>query len=224
MTLDAANFKFYASVSTLGGGINLSSPQTTGVVGNEFSTITNAERATGTIKYRKQFIKNENAEDWTSVKVFFKYKTTNAPNTEVLFAISGSKSMLTTASTLSGSATVTATGYFFTSVDLRGEVATGEMAYNAEDSLSKAVFIEEITSTYIRTRTPYTGATGESKQLMVAPATMANFIGPISKDDSTSPLIDLLAGGTVAIWKSYLVWNGCPAYSNDAFTLQFEGA
>lgn len=223
MTLRAENFAFYRSVATDGGDIDISSPETTSVVGNEIATITNAERTAGVIKYTKQFLKSTNDVDWEPVVVYLSSKTACAPNTEISFALTGTKSRISTASALSGSATVTATGYIYPSVDLREEVATGEKIFNSDDGVAYAVFIDEITSTYIKTRTAYAGTSGTGKTLMVAPGTMAEFRAPESSADITAPTTIVLAGKTRGIWKRYQVWDGCPAYSNDSFTVTFEG-
>lgn len=219
MTFTADNLLFYSAVATDGGAANLSAQETSDVLGNEIATITNAERISGTIKYKKQFLHNANDEDWAAVVVYLSSKTAYSPNTDISFALTGTKSRLTTASALSGTATVTATGYIFPDTDLREEVATGEMIFNAEDTAATAVYIDQITASFIKTRVAYAGATGSGKTLMVAPATMASFISPETASDVTAPTAAVLAGKSLGIWKRYQVWDGCPAYANDTFAI-----
>lgn len=223
MGIDTGNLVFYAAESADGGAIDLSSPQTSAVLGEEFSKVSIAERSTGTVRYAKQFILNSNGEDWTNVKVYLSSLTSLSPNTGAAFALTGSKSRLETASLLSGTATLTATGWVETSVDLREEVATGEQIFNGSDLLSNAVRIADMSSTWIRLDGPYTGTVGDAVELMVAPALTAQFISPTSADASSSPTTHICAGRTRGIWKQYQVWETCPAFSNDTFAVTFEG-
>lgn len=223
MTLDPDYIGFYGSIDTDGGAIDPSKPQSSGVVGEEFSRISIAERQTGTIRYAKQFVKNDNDEDWEDVKPYIQYQTSLAPNTGAAFALTGSKSRLSTASALSGTATLTATGWIETSVDLREEVATGEMLFNATDSVAKAVRISDMSDRWIQLEGAYTGTTGSAVQLMVAPAITSQFISPTSVDSPSAPITIILARKTRGIWKQYTVWDNCPPFSNDWFTVIFEG-
>lgn len=223
MAVDVANLKFYAAASPLGGDIDLSAEQTSAVIGNEIARITATERTQGTEKYVKQFLRNENAEDWEDVRVYLSSRTQLTPNTTISIAITGTKSMLQTASALSGSATVTATGWFATSSDLRQEIKPGERVYNStNDTLAQAQRVYEVGQTYIKLESGYSGTAGAGKTLAVAPATMALFISPTSVEDITSPIIDIPSMGVCGVWKRYIVLGGCPQFSNDWFTTTFE--
>ncbi len=222
MSVDVSNLKFYASVSTLGGGPDLSRQQTSGQIGNEISKITVAERATGTTRYVKQFLRNENTDEWANIKVYLSSRTQYSPNTDISFALTGTKSMLETASVLSGSATFTATGWITTSMDLTQEVNVGEMVYNSSsDEISKARRISSMGASYIQLDAAYIGTLG-SGSISVAPATTALFISPMYNDDPASPTVTIPASGTCGVWKRYIVWDGCPQFTNDWFTLTFE--
>lgn len=221
--LDMDNIKFYAAVSADGGDIDLSNEQTSGVVGNEISTISARDLSTGTVRYSKQFVRNENAVDWNGVRAYISPFTARFPNTSISISLAGTKSKLRESVELSGSATVTATGYFQTSADLSQEVRPGERVYNSDDDLaSVAGVITSVAPSYIQIAPPYLGTTGSGKQLSVAPATMNVFV------DVTDPLsevalhIDVASSSYTGVWKKYTVGEGCPAFSNDWFSLVFE--
>lgn len=223
MTIDVNSLKFYAAVATAGGSIDLSNEETSGVVGNEISKITSSERSTGTTRYVKQFLRNENGDVWAGVRVYLSARTQLSPKTDIAFALTGTKSMLESASTLSGTGTVTATGWISTTADLRQELFPGEMIYNStNDTLQQAQRVESVGSSYIKLEAGYYGTLGSGVGLSVAPATMALFISPVSIDDPVSPLVDIQSMGICGVWKRYLVWDGCPQFTNDWFTLTFE--
>lgn len=220
--IDPTLLKFYAAVATLGGGPDFSAEQTSGQIGNEISKITVDERTVGSIRYAKQFLRNENADAWANVNVYLTSRTQISPNTDISFALTGTKSMLETASVLSGTAVFTATGWITTSTDLTQEVNVGEMVFNSTaDDISKSKRISAIGASYIQLEGGYTG-TATTGTISVAPATSALFISPTYSDDPTSPTIDVPAMGVCGVWKRYQVWDGCPQFTNDWFTLTFE--
>lgn len=222
-TIDPALIKFYAAVASDGGGINLSALQTSSVVGNEISEITTAERTAGAYRYVKQFVLNENAGSFGPFKVYLSSQTQYSPNTNIAFAISGSKSRIQTASALSGTAVFTATGYITTSNDLRQEVASGEKIYNStNDSALFGVEVLEVASNYIQLSAGYAGTYGSGKAVSVCPATTLTFISPMSASDVVCPVITLEQAEALAIWKRYEVVGGCPQFENDWFTFNFE--
>lgn len=223
MEIDTSLLKFYAPASTLGGEINLASLQTSSLVGNEISSISTLERSTGTMRYVKQFLRNESPDAFGLCKVYLSARTQYSPNTGIAFALSGSKSRLTTASALSGTAVITATGYITTSSDLRLEVACGERVFNSTDDLvTYSVEVSEVASTYIQLNAAYIGTIGAGKTISVAPATMSTFISPVSADDPVSPSVSIATLDSIGVWKRYEVFAGCPAFENDWFTLTFE--
>lgn len=222
-SIDPALIKFYAAVATDGGDINPSALQTSSVVGNEISEITTAERSTGTVRYVKQYIVNENSSSFGPFKVYLDSQSQYTPNTGVGFAITGSKSRSQTASTLTGTAVFTATGYLTTSSDLREEVAIGEKVYNStDDSAVFGVEILEVASTYIQLSAGYAGTYGSGKGISVCPASSLTYISPVSSSDPLCPILTLGQNEKVGIWKCYEVFMGCPQFENDWFTLIFE--
>lgn len=220
---DPSLFEFYRSVATDGGGIG-TELMVSSLMDNEFQKISTSDRANGIILYSKQFIKNTNPADWENVLVFFKSLTTKQPYTTITMCLSGSKSKLYDSVELSGTATVTASGYFETSVDLRPEIGVGEWVYNStDDPVSFAIRVSEVTPTYIQLHLPYAGTMGTAKKLSVAPATYSSYAYPTAKDHPLiSPPVTIPTGGAIAVWKRYEVVAGCPQYANDWFTIKLE--
>jgi hypothetical protein len=221
-SIDPALIKFYAAVATDGGGIDFSSQQTSSVVGNEIARITASERRDGIIKYVKQYVVNENAETWGPVAVYLSSLPIMAPNVEVAIALTGSKSRLSTASTLTGTATFAFGTTIFTSDDLTSEVRAGESVFNSDDDdASKSAVISSVTATTIVLETAYLGTAGSGKGIAVCPATYLQFRSPVQYDyDMESPTLAPLS--PVGIWKQYRVLPACPPYSLDGFTLKIE--
>lgn len=222
-SVDPANIRFYASMYPSGGDIDPSKPQISAIIGNEISRISRAERKNGTIRYAKQFVRNENDMEWGPLNVYFSNLTQYSPNTSVSFALTGTKSTIDVCVELSGVATVTASGHFSTSVDLRNEVKAGEQIFNSsDDTISKATKIKEVASTYIQLERAYIGTLGANKTLSVCPATMSQFVAPTSHTDELSPEITIGIMEYVGMWKRYEVFEECPPFSNDWFTIVYE--
>lgn len=215
------NIKFYHSLSSYGGDIDPLHLQVSSVIGNEIARITSNERQTGTVKYTKQYIRNENDMTWGPVCIYLSSRTQSS-NTQISFSMAGSKSMLTTSATLSGVAIVTATGFLTTTADLRGEVAAGECVYNNEDGVAKAIAVREVASTYIQLDAAYIGTLGSGKLLSVAPATMSRYIAPITSTDPLTPLATIGSMEYIGMWKRYEVYPLCPPFSNDWFVVKYE--
>jgi len=76
MTILPSHIKYYKATRNTdlnsNGGVISDTEITSGVLNNVFPNVTNTERTTGKIRYRKFFIKNENASDLTllDAKVF----------------------------------------------------------------------------------------------------------------------------------------------------------
>ncbi|HQN90915.1 MAG TPA: hypothetical protein PK336_01425 [Methanoculleus sp.] len=221
--IDPALFEFYRAVATDGGGIG-TSLMVSSTLNNEFDRISSNELLNGTTRYSKQFIKNLNASDWNGVVIYFEALTTRNPYTEISMCPSGSKSKLYDSVTLSGHATVTASGYFETSSDLRLELGAGEMVFNyTDDTVAFAGQVSEVTETHVILKYPYGGTLGAGKVLAVAPATMSMYVYPKSQTGIVVyPPVTIPAGAAIAVWKKYRVIPGCPQYANDWFTLKIE--
>lgn len=221
-SIDPTLIKFYAAVATDGGDIDLSSQQTSSITGNEISRITASERRDGTTKYAKQYVMNENAETWGPVGVYLSALPLMTPNVEVAIALTGTKSRLSTASTLTGTATFAFGTTIFTSDDLTSEVRAGESVFNSDDDdASKSAVISSVTATTIVLETAYLGTAGSGKGIAVCPATYLQFRSPVQYDyDMESPTLAPLS--PVGIWKQYRVYSACPPYSIDGFTLKIE--
>lgn len=72
MAIDPALIKWYRCATwtegdTHGGDIDLTSEIISGADQNIFDDVSNAERETGDVEYRKIFIRNENADTWNGV-------------------------------------------------------------------------------------------------------------------------------------------------------------
>ena len=87
--LDPNNIKWYrcstwAEGPTHGGDIDLNAEITTATDQNIFDDVTDNERESGDIEYRKIYIRNENAETYSNVKLWIK---TNTPASNDSIAI-----------------------------------------------------------------------------------------------------------------------------------------
>lgn len=220
--IEVASLHFYRAASTLGGGIG-TELMVSSVMGNEFDRVTASELAAGITKYSKQFLKNDNTSDWSGIVVYF--STLDITNKVLVgMCLAGNKSRLDASVPLSGTATVTASGYITTSTDLRLEVGPGEVIFNStDDTLADAVTIAVVAATYLTLRSPYLATWGSGKTLSVGPASQSYYVYPRSLTDSVCPPpISIPAGGAMGVWKRLIVSPGCAAFSNETFTLKFE--
>lgn len=223
MSVELDKLIFYSSESSDGGGPDFTSPQSSGSSPKEFKTITRDDMVLGATIYVKQYLRNENTYPWLNVAVYISQSPSRAPNTHVSFCISGSKSKTSGPATLSGTATVTATGYIETSLDLRAEIRPGDKIFNSTDDTSAfSARVVSVSSNAIVVDPPYAGTIGTGKEISVVASPDLEFIYPASINSPSTPIIDLEAGEYCGIWKRYTVFEGCPPFSADTFSITFE--
>lgn len=201
---------------------------------NIFDDVSDAERVAGDIEYRKIYIRNGKAATaWDDVRCWLSLNSTAA--NDDIFICAGGKSSFQgqivvlkpgTATFTHGSGDVTGVGTKFLT-----DLAVGEVIYNAtDDTVADAAPIVIITSnTELTMAVGYTGTTGATKFVGIAPITNSNvmWVQPDSKAHSdTLALGTLYSGSTTdykAIWIKREVTAGIPnGYKNDIFTLTFE--
>lgn len=231
MAIDTANLKWYqcatwAEGDSHGGSIDTGSEITTDTDQNIFDDVSDAERVAGDTEYRKIFFRNENADDYNSVKAWIETQTP-ATNSAVSVVLAGTKSTTSTpaqctgtATFTNGSPTVTTTG------SLAGELRPGEMIYNAtDDAEGDAVAIASISGTTITLASNYGGTSGSGKDIYVAGADQFTFVAPDSKAHA-----DVLVGPTLAqneyvgIWIKRVISAAGSGYTDDYFEIKAENS
>lgn len=232
MAISAADLKKYHSLTNSstagnGGAINLNSAITSGVKENIFPKITDAERIAGVTKYRKVYLRNENADAYTSVKCWIQAGT---PSTDSAITISGAGSF----SQQGNDVEITGITFSFTnnSADVTAQsdchlaVSVGERIFNSSDDTNtsarviSAIAADGLTITLA---SAYPGTSHVSAAATVCAATGNTFVSP-----NTISHADVLDLGTltqdqsVGVWIKYVVDATSAGYVSDTFTLRFS--
>jgi len=230
MAITEANLKKYKSATDSdaaanGGAVNTGSAITSGGSQNIFPNISNAERITGVTKYRKIFLRNENADAYNNVLAWI---DTNTPDTETAITISGAGSLSqqgndvaipTLTFTFAASTTVVA------SADCHLVVAEGERIFNStNDTNAAARVIASISSDglTITLASAYAGTTGAGKAATVCAATGNTFVAPTSSGHAdVLNLGNLVQNASIGVWVKYVVSASASGYTDDTFTIGF---
>jgi hypothetical protein len=199
---------------------------------NIFDDVTNSERVAGDIEYRKIYIRNGNATEWSDVICWIP-NNTQALNDEIYICAGGKSSYQGSSTTIpgvgifhNGSTTVTGTGTYFLK-----DLAVGEAVYNVtNDSALQALTIDSIASnTSLELIFGYGGTGGSSKNIAVAPITniFVNFVQPDTSAHAQRLILgDLGPAATTnykAVWIRRNVWTGfANGYTNNYFSLMFQ--
>jgi len=132
MAILAANIKFYQCTTwdegdTHGGDIDTDNEITTGVDGNIFDDVSDAERIAGDTEYRKIYVRNENADTWSAVKAWIS-SFTPATNDEISIKLGTNAGVQ--------SVEGVAAGYVSPDSKAHGDVlSVGDLAENAYQSI-----------------------------------------------------------------------------------------
>ena len=207
MTLDTDLLKFYgpsnwdSSLSNYGGDISLASLMTSSVSQNEFPNVTNAQRETGLIDYRKQFIRNENADSWVQVCVFLYPNTTSLDDT-IDICQAGSYSQLN-ATVVLGSATFTTATIMQFQFPVIRAVRPGEKIYNitTDPTGANARVISSVSvASTVTILTAFGGATTGTNQIVIRPAIEFTYSAPATTTTALS--VGSITGNTyTGLWK-----------------------
>lgn len=230
MAILEASLKKYHSATNSdasgnGGAVDTGAEITSGASQNIFPNITNAERVTGVTKYRKVFLRNENADAYNNVKAWIQ---ANTPSTDTALTISGAGSFSQQGNN------VAITGITFTfaastsviaSADCHLALAKGERIFNSTDDTSAAAkVIASISSDglTITLASAYAGTTGAGKAATVCAATGNTFVAPDSEVHAdVLTLGNLTQNQSIGVWEKYVVDVDSDGYTDDTSTVRF---
>lgn len=229
MSIDVSKIKFYAPINSTdpasagyGGDVNTTATQTSGTLNNEFDDVTNDERISGLVDYRKQFIRNENADSWEEVKVWVA-SNTPAPDDTIDICQAGTLSLLGATALLgSGTYVESATIVTFAS-DILFAVRPGEWVYSVtyDGTILQSRQVATVSQYKVTLASAFGSSTAGTDVIAVCPATMFTFSAPASKADGL--VIGTIPATTaVGIWKRRTVTAGAAGYANDTFTVRWE--
>lgn len=215
-----------------GGNIGTTSI-TTATDQNVFDDVTNSERVAGDTEYRKIYIRNGNATEWSDVITWISANTP-AANDTIHICCGGKSSYQGSSVTIkpgvcifaNGSTAVTGTGTYFLK-----DLAVGEAVYNVtNDAATYAKKISAIASnTALTLSAAYAGTGGSSKDIAVAPITntAVGWVQPDTYDHADRLVLgDLGPDATTnykAVWIKRVVTAAVAnGYTNNYFTLTFQ--
>ncbi|MCK4822572.1 hypothetical protein KA005_42805, partial [bacterium] len=205
------------------GAVEISS----GALNNIFDDISDAERVSGDVDYRKIYVKNTNIDTWAAVKAWIS-KFTESEDDEITILRGGIKSTESTPTVLTGTATVgdfrsvTGIGTSFLT-----QLAQGEKIYNSsDDAEGDAIEIGSIEDdTHLTLLSNYGGTAGSGKTLSVAGIDECNFVSPNSKGHSNVLSCESLSqDGYAGIWIKRVVTANAEGKNDNEFKLKFESS
>jgi hypothetical protein len=233
--ISAALLKWYRSAvwaqgNAHGGAVDTAAAITTNTMNNVFPNVTNAQRVTGLVDYRKVFFRNENADTYTNVKGWIQANTP-ATNDAVWILLGGSKSTTSTPVQLTqtkvvftnASSAVTGVGTSFLT-----ELAPGEKIYNGTDDTEAAgvaiLSIESDTALTLAAGYGGTSSGANATQGYVAGIDQCTFVQPDSAAHGSALVLGSLAqNASKAIWVKRVVdAGGLDGYDSNSFTLRVE--
>lgn len=204
-----------------GGDIDLTAEMTSDVINNEFDDVSSAERVSGLIDYRKQFLRNENADTWENIKV---YISPNTPATMDIIEIcqAGTLSVLG-ATVLLGTATYESATVLVFESDVTYAVSPGEWVYSVmnDSAISAAATVASVSGFNVTLSASFGSSTTGEDVIGVCPATMFSYSAPSSIGDG------LLVGSVASnqcrgVWKRRTVDADATGQSNNSFTTVWE--
>lgn len=231
--ITAGNLKWfkcttYTEGDEHGGDIDLSAPITSGTKNNIFDDVTDEERISGAVEYRKIFFRNGNTAIYTDAKIWIR-ENTPATNDTIALLLTGGASKVgvsvqlpqTSMAFTSGSKAVTGVGTSFLS-----SLQPGDRIYNGtSDPVAKAVLIASIQSdTSLTLSSNYAGTTGGACQGYVAPLSGGAYISAPLKTTGLSPG-DIPGEGYVGVCiRRSVTANGTDGYDGNSFILKVENS
>ncbi len=230
MAILEASLKKYHSATNSdaaanGGAVDTGAEITSGASQNIFPNITDAERITGVTKYRKVFLRNENADAYNNVKAWIQ---ANTPSGDTAITISGAGSFSQQGNNVAVTGitfTFAASASVVASADCHLALAEGERIFNSTDDTSAAAkAIASISSDglTITLATAYAGTAGAGKAATVCAATGNTFVAPTSEAHAdVLDLGNLTQNQSIGVWQKYVVDADSDGYADDTWTVRF---
>lgn len=229
MTIDNSKLIFYAPVnatdpasSGYGGDINTTATQTTAVKNNEFTNVTNSQRLSGLVDYRKQFLRNENDEAIEGMLVWI---SSNTPSTDDTIDICQAGTLSVLGATASvGVATYYESATILTFQDLdTSAVRPGEWVYSVtfDASMASAREVTAVATNKITIASAFGSATTGDDVIAVCPATMFTYSAPATKGEAFE-VGTIPATTAMGVWKRRTVNAGSLGYTNNTVTVKWE--
>lgn len=232
MAIDIDLLKFYAPIETNPATVNYGQgpstvEMTSGVLGNEFDNVTNTERESGFVDYRKQFLKNGNADTWEGVTVWI---ASNTPCEDDVIEICGAGrgSMLGQEGYICTATHLTDTCIKLPATVMFNPVAPGEHIFDTDHDTDMAshrkvisVSTDESGNYLVEIESAFGTPTGAEFSLSVTAATMFTYIEAATK--GAGVLVGDIPGGEhMGVWKRRTVTASALGYSNNAVTVRWE--
>jgi hypothetical protein len=228
MTINFDLLKFYPPInatdpasSGYGGDADTTATMTTGVANNEFDDISNSERISGKIDYRKQFIRNENADEWEQVVLYVAQNTPSEDDT-IDICQAGTLSCLGT-SVLIGTADFESDTIITFATPATFAVRPGEKVfdYTSDPDMGDPQTVATIVGNSIHLASPFSGATGSAHDIYVCPATMFDYSAPASL--SGGMWVGSIPGNAhIGVWKRRTSDAGAAGYTNNSVIIRWE--
>ena len=230
MALLAANLKFYRSGTwddTATNGAAISATEiVTATSENIFPNITDAERITGVTKYKKIFLKNENADAYNGVKAWIQSNTPSG-DTAVTICAGGSVSQQGTDVAVPGiTFTFAVSDQVIASADASKLLRPGEMIWNSTDDTNaakKAILTISSDGLTITLAAAYAGTAGAAKQGTVQKISDSTFVTAVDEANGIV-LGNMLTMTSLGIWIKLVVSPGASGYTDDTFTIRVSNS
>lgn len=229
MAFDTALLKFYPPANATdpasagyGGAADTTATQTSGVQNNEFTNITNDQRISGVIDYRKQFLRNENAESMTDVRAWIS-SNTPSPDDTIEICQAGTLSLLGATALLETATYYESATILTFQIDMNFRVRPGEWVYSVtnDPSMANARCVSSVATYKVTLTASFGSATTGDDVIGVCPATMFTF------SPATSKYYGMYVGAIPAttacgMWKRRTVTAGAGGYVGNAVTVKWE--
>jgi hypothetical protein len=229
VTLVRDNLKWYRSIeytegASHGGAIDTSSLIVSASAENIFDNVSDDERESGDVEYRKIYLRNENTDDYANIKGFISQLTTEE-NTEIEILAGGSTSLQgEDSAALSGTFTFAASTEVICSVDISKECRPGEKIFNSTDdtnTAAKAISAISADGLTITLASAYAGTAGSSKAAKIAPITGCTFVSPLSAGSGDALVLGTLGENeSIAVWIKRTVTAAGDGSNSDSFKIK----
>lgn len=229
MSIDINKIKFYAPVDSdypddgwYGGEADTTATQTSGVINNEFGDVTNEERISGLIDYRKQFIVNENVDEWEDVVVWIS-ENTICPDDAIDICQAGSLSRIGDVEYLGVASYLESATILVFESDVNWDIRPGEWVYSYtfDANMERPREVVSVSQETVVISSAFETPTNQEDVIFVCPATMFTYTRPESKDDALK--VGTLTASTAAgVWKRRTINPNASGYSNNSFTIRWE--
>jgi len=230
MAILAANLKFYQSTvwsDAAGNGTTISATEITSAVSeNIFPNITDAERITGVTKYKKIFLKNENADSYNNVKAWIQANTPDAQTAVTIVAGGSVSTQGTDTAVPTTTFTFAATDQVIASADCSKQLRPGEMIWNSTDDTNaakRAILSISANGLTITLASAYGGTTGAAKAATVQKISDSTFVAAVN--EAAGVVLGSLANNqSAAVWIKLVVDPASDGYTDDTFTIRVSNS